>query len=68
MPIYEYTCNKCKKKFEKLVLSSDNEAEFQCPSCGEKNIHRQISSFSCVSNSGESISSGSGCSPSKGFS
>ena len=68
MPIYEYACNRCGNFFEKIVLNSDNDEELKCPSCGEKDIHRQVSSFSCVSKSGESLYSDSGCSPSKGFS
>ena len=46
MPIYEYKCNKCGKSFEKLVFPSDNENEFICEHCNEKDISRIVSAFS----------------------
>ena len=37
MPIVEYTCTKCGKSFEEIVLSRSNITdEFACPACGEK--------------------------------
>jgi putative FmdB family regulatory protein len=33
MPIYEYTCQKCHKRFEKLQKVSDPPCK-KCPSCG----------------------------------
>ena len=36
MPIYEYKCEDCGTKFEKLVRRSTEMAEVECPSCGEK--------------------------------
>jgi len=68
MPIYEYGCNQCGTCFEKLVFHSDDDGEFECPSCGEKDIYRRVSSFSCGSKSGAAPFSKSGCSPSRGFS
>lgn len=32
MPIFEYECQKCGKKFEELVRS--HEEEVRCPKCG----------------------------------
>jgi len=65
MPIYEYQCNKCGCVFEELVLSSDGVDEFSCPTCGDEDICRLMSSFSCGASSdvGERSSS---CSPSSG--
>jgi putative FmdB family regulatory protein len=40
MPIYEYTCQSCKKRLEKLQKVSDPPCN-KCPSCGgplKKNI------------------------------
>lgn len=71
MPIYEFQCNKCGNTFEQLVLHSDREDDFICPSCGEGDICRLLSSFSCGSSdvAGELGSApSSGCSPSRGFS
>jgi putative FmdB family regulatory protein len=44
MPIYEYRCDDCGTKFEKLVRRSDSEG-IKCPSCGEKHLTQQLSSF-----------------------
>ncbi len=40
MPIYEYTCQSCKKRFERLQKVSDPPSK-KCPSCGghlKKNV------------------------------
>ena len=36
MPIYEYKCQDCGTKFEKLLRRSDEAAGLDCPSCGQK--------------------------------
>ncbi|APV44054.1 putative regulatory protein, FmdB family [Dehalogenimonas formicexedens] len=59
MPIYEYNCKKCAKRFELLRRFSDT-AEVTCPKCGSTEVERKISSFSCGSSGGGSYS-GSGC-------
>jgi putative FmdB family regulatory protein len=43
MPIFEYVCNDCKKRFEALVYGSQ---EAQCPLCRGGNLDQQISVFS----------------------
>jgi len=40
MPLYEYTCSKCRKDFELLVRGSQVP---QCPECGNKKLTRQMS-------------------------
>jgi putative FmdB family regulatory protein len=42
MPIYEYLCEDCGSKFEKLVRNGDAVA---CPSCGEQHLSPQLSVF-----------------------
>ncbi|PPD57768.1 FmdB family zinc ribbon protein [Dehalogenimonas etheniformans] len=59
MPIYEYKCKKCTKRFELLRRFSDT-AEVTCPKCGSTEVERKISSFSCGS-SGSGSYSGSSC-------
>ena len=44
MPIFEYTCSKCGRTFEKLVLGRNQEAP-ACPYCGEKKVEQQFSTF-----------------------
>ncbi len=56
MPIYEYTCKDCGKRFEELVRSSLDQAS-SCPVCGSKKVARAFSTFSAaVSTSGSSKS------------
>lgn len=43
MPIFEYICKDCRKRFETLVYGS---TEPQCPLCGGSNLAQQISVFS----------------------
>ena len=56
MPIYEYTCKKCKNCFEKLVFAGDDDP-IVCPDCGAKNVTKLMS---CTSTLGEGI--GAACS------
>lgn len=66
MPIYEYKCNSCGNCFEQIVFPSDDENSFLCSKCGESDIKRTLSSFSCVSTEGTQVSSS--CAPGSGFS
>ena len=52
MPIYEYRCDDCGTKFEKLVRRSDSDA-IQCPSCGEKHLTQQLSTFAAQVGNGK---------------
>lgn len=40
MPIYEYTCGKCRQEFEWLVRS---EEDVECPHCGSQQLTKQFS-------------------------
>jgi putative FmdB family regulatory protein len=46
MPIYEYQCQDCNTRFEKLVRRASETAELNCPSCGQKHVSQQYSTFS----------------------
>lgn len=64
MPIYEYVCTKCNKKFEMLRPLSQADADALCSSCKGK-AKRVLSRFAAVSksSSGESTPvTGGGCS------
>jgi len=59
MPLFEYKCQSCGERFEKLVWSS-SKSEITCPKCGSTQTERQLSTFA---------TKGGGCSPtSSGFS
>jgi putative FmdB family regulatory protein len=46
MPIYEYLCADCGNKFEKLVRRSADADALVCPSCGQKHLQQEFSTFS----------------------
>jgi putative FmdB family regulatory protein len=48
MPIYEYKCDDCGSKFEKLVRRAGDEV--LCPSCGQDHLEQQHSTFSARAN------------------
>lgn len=48
MPVYEYQCEKCNKKFEISRKVTDEEGEIVCPSCGGKEC-RRVYRWSCSS-------------------
>jgi putative FmdB family regulatory protein len=62
MPLYEYKCESCGARFEKLV-SSDKRDEVTCSKCGSEQTKRQLSTFAT-----SGLSGGSSCAPSSGFS
>jgi len=45
MPIYEYRCQDCGTKFEKLVRRASDTPELECPSCGQKHLQQELSTF-----------------------
>jgi putative FmdB family regulatory protein len=51
MPIYEYICDDCGTKFEKLVRNGNTVA---CPGCGESHLSPTLSTFAAHSSSGSS--------------
>lgn len=44
MPIFEYRCDDCGTKFEKLVRRQGAE-DVLCPTCGETHLTQQFSTF-----------------------
>jgi putative FmdB family regulatory protein len=45
VPVYEYVCQACNKKFEQLVRSMSDEHRFDCPACGSPQTARTLSVF-----------------------
>jgi len=52
MPIYEYVCQDCGTKFEKLMLRASDKEELACPSCGKSHLDPQLSTFAAHSGGG----------------
>ena len=46
MPIYEYRCQTCGKRFEMLRSMRDADRDLQCPECRSAEIERLLSTFS----------------------
>ena len=61
MPIYEYYCDCCQKKFETLIRSGETA---ECPECGTEDVKRLISACGFVSkgSGGETVSTSAGSS------
>lgn len=45
MPVYEYTCQSCNKKFDQLVRSMSDDRKPACPECGSKKTAKALSVF-----------------------
>jgi putative FmdB family regulatory protein len=45
MPLYEYECQKCGKRFELRRAIEESDAQIECPGCGAKHPTRLFSSF-----------------------
>ncbi len=62
MPIFEYECLSCRKKFEWLMRHAGERIE--CPQCGSPDVRKLFSVFSSVSKgkASGSASGGSSCS------
>jgi putative FmdB family regulatory protein len=58
MPIFEYTCNECGYRFEKLDRGGSSKVD--CPACGSLDIGKEISSFGSDSPESCSTSTGGG--------
>jgi putative FmdB family regulatory protein len=61
MPIFEYLCNDCGRRFEKIVPRYDSQAD--CAHCSSDNVEKQLSVFAVAgsSSSDSAMDSGAGC-------
>ncbi|MEW6776326.1 MAG: zinc ribbon domain-containing protein [Bdellovibrionota bacterium] len=57
MPIFEYTCEKCKKGFELFLQNGEKAA---CPSCGGTKLEKRFSVFGVGKSEGASFSGAPG--------
>ncbi len=68
MPIYEYRCEACERRFEVLTSFSDRDRAHACPSCESVRTRVLVSSFAAIGGEGEfpstlpmAPSAGGGC-------
>jgi len=59
MPIYEYVCQDCDEKYEKLVRSLSAKVELTCPRCGSHKAEKALSVFGAVGSDSTSSSASS---------
>lgn len=52
MPIFEYSCEACGTRFEKLVRRAGETDGLECPSCGERHLKQELSTFAAHASSG----------------
>jgi putative FmdB family regulatory protein len=57
MPIYEFVCAQCKRKFRKLVGVVAQSSALACPRCQSTDLNRQMSRFSRVRNEDDTLDS-----------
>ena len=50
MPIYEYRCDDCGTKVEKLVRGANGATAVACPSCGQNHLKQELSTFAAHAN------------------
>jgi putative FmdB family regulatory protein len=50
MPIYEYKCEDCGNRFEKLVRRASEVEGIECPACGQKHLQQELSVFAAHAN------------------
>lgn len=55
MPIYEYVCVPCRRKFRKLVGVVANPSPLQCPRCRSTEVQRLLSRFARVRTEDETL-------------
>ena len=57
MPIYEYVCAQCRRRFRKLVGVISNPSPLQCPHCHSTELRQQISRFARLRSEDEALDS-----------
>ena len=61
MPLYEYVCESCGQRFDKMVRFSEHDLRPVCPTCGATHTHKAISLFASRSTGGSPTVSASSC-------
>jgi putative FmdB family regulatory protein len=52
MPIFEYRCQDCGVRFEKLIRRDADVDTLACPSCGQQRLEKELSTFAAHANGG----------------
>jgi putative FmdB family regulatory protein len=54
MPLYEYFCKNCGKRFDKMLRFSEANSAPECPYCSSQETSKQISTFASMNTTGAS--------------
>lgn len=58
MPLYEYQCLTCGRRFEALQRMGEDASGLSCPTCGADELRKEVSTFSGLGGSGCGSASG----------
>jgi putative FmdB family regulatory protein len=61
MPLYEYRCQRCRHRFEVLQGVGEGADGLECPSCGERDLARELSTFAARSGRASEAPAVAGC-------
>ena len=61
MPMFEFRCDACGERFEKLIRNTSTPGAIECPKCGSDRCKKTYSVFGMSYTRGESAST---CAPS----
>jgi putative FmdB family regulatory protein len=48
MPLYEYRCQSCQKRFEVLQRLGEDATGLECPKCGAAKLEKLFSTFAAT--------------------
>ncbi len=57
MPVYEYECRDCGKRFERLVSFREAKEAQECPECGSRSTRKLMSVVASVRKDDDGVSS-----------
>ena len=49
MPMYEYGCLECERRFDRLRRMNQDDSDVTCPTCASGRVARRLSTFAAVS-------------------
>jgi putative FmdB family regulatory protein len=58
MPLYEYSCRGCGRRFEVLQRVGADHNGVACPGCGSEEVAKQFSTFASAASSGGAMPCG----------
>jgi putative FmdB family regulatory protein len=51
MPVYEYRCNSCRKRYSEILSIKESDDAPACPHCGSEDVSKLVSSVAVVRSS-----------------